>query len=73
LTADLSMLPPDWSSSASPTFSCGTVSTGSGCVLSLTYAPTAAANSTLNFTFGYTNNAGIAKSGTASIPYIASP
>lgn len=76
LTADLSMLPADWSS-AVPSFSCGTVSTGtgtgSGCVLSLTYAPTAAANSTLSFTFGYSNNAGIAKTGTASIAYISSP
>jgi hypothetical protein len=72
LTADLSMLSADWSSAA-PSFSCSSVSTGSGCVLSLTYAPTGAANSTLSFTFGYTNNAGIAKTGTASIPYMASP
>lgn len=72
LTADLSTLPADWSSAA-PTFSCATVSTGSGCVVSLTYAPTAAANSTLNFTFSYTNNAGISKTGTASIHYTASP
>jgi hypothetical protein len=73
LTADLSTLPADWSSSAAPTFSCGSVSTGGGCALSLTYAPTAAANSTLSFTFSYANNAGIAKTGTASIPYVASP
>jgi hypothetical protein len=72
LTADLSMLPADWSS-ASPTFSCNNVSTGSACALALTYAPTAAANSTLSFTFGYTNNAGLTKTGTASLPYTASP
>ena len=73
LTADLSMLPPDWSSASAPTFSCADISTGSGCMLSLTYAPAAAANSTLNFTFGYTNNAGTLKSGTVSILYSAAP
>ena len=71
-SADLSMLPADWSSAA-PSISCATVSTGSSCSLSLTYAPSVAAMSTLSFTFAYTNNAGISKTGSASIPYSASP
>jgi hypothetical protein len=73
LTADLSGLPPEWTSASSPTFSCANISTGNACVLSLTYAPTAAANSTLSFTFGYTNNAGTPLSGTVSIPYSSAP
>ena len=73
LTADLSGLPPEWTSASSPTFSCGNISTGNACVLSLTYAPTAAANTTLSFTFSYTNNAGTLLSGTVSIPYSSSP
>jgi hypothetical protein len=73
LTADLSGLPPEWTSASAPTFSCVNISTGSGCVLSLTYAPTAAANTTLSFTFGYTNNAGTNLSGTVSIPYSSVP
>jgi hypothetical protein len=73
LTADLSGLPPEWTSVSSPTFSCANISTGTGCVLSLTYAPTAAANTTLSFTFGYTNNAGTTLLGTVSIPYTSAP
>jgi hypothetical protein len=72
LTADLSALPAGWSSTSS-SFSCGSVSTGSGCVLALSYAPTAAASGTLSFTFGYTNNAAIAKTATVSIPYSTVP
>jgi hypothetical protein len=72
LTADLSSLPADWSS-ASSSFSCSNFSVGSGCTLTLTYAPTAVANSTLSFNLGYTNNAGLAKTATVSIPYTATP
>jgi hypothetical protein len=72
LTADLSTLPGDWSSAAS-SFSCSSVSVGVGCMLTLTYAPTVPANSTLSFDLGYTNNAGLTKTATVSIPYIATP
>jgi hypothetical protein len=70
LTADLSALPADWSS-GSNSFTCAAVSTGTGCQLSLTYAPTAAANSTLSVGFSYTNDSGAVKTGTASIAYVA--
>jgi hypothetical protein len=72
LTADLSALPAAWSS-ATATFTCASVSTGSNCQLVLTYAPSAAANGTVAFGFNYTNDSGLAKSGSVSIPYSASP
>jgi hypothetical protein len=72
LAANLNSLPMGWNS-ASGTFICAGVSTGTGCQLSLTYAPTAAANGTLAFGFSYTNAAGTLKTGTASIPYTATP
>jgi hypothetical protein len=70
LSADLSALPADWSS-GSNSFTCVSVSTGTGCQLSLTYAPTGAANSTLSVGFSYTNDSGVVKTGTASIAYVA--
>jgi hypothetical protein len=72
LTADLSALPAGWSA-ASSSLTCAAVSTGSGCQVSLTYAPTAAANATLSFGYSYANSAGVAKTGTVSIPYTAGP
>ncbi len=72
LTANLSTLPPDWST-ASGTFTCAAVSVGTGCQVSLAYAPTGPANATLNFGFSYTNSAGLIKTGTVSIPYSAAP
>lgn len=45
---EMSSLPAGWSGPAS--FDCATVSTGSGCVLNLKYAPSAAASGTLNLT-----------------------
>ena len=72
LTADLSLLPPDWSAPAS-SFGCAAVNVGTGCQLSLTYAPSAAASSTLTFGFSYVNSAGSTKTGTVSIPYTAAP
>jgi hypothetical protein len=70
LSADLSALPPDWSSTSS-TFNCSSVSTGSSCQLMLTYAPMVAANSSLSFGFSYSNAAGAAKTGTAAIAFVA--
>jgi hypothetical protein len=72
LSADLSALALDWSSPVS-TFTCGSVSSGTGCQLALTYAPSAAANNTLSFGFSYVNASGTLKTGTVSIPYLASP
>jgi hypothetical protein len=70
LSADLSALPAEWSS-ASNTLSCASVSSGASCQVSLTYAPTVAANSSLSFGFSYTNAAGTQQTGTVSIPYVA--
>lgn len=72
LAADLSMLPPGWSSAAS-SFGCASVSVGTACQVSLNYAPMAAAAGTVSFGFNYVNSAGTSKSGTVSIPYTASP
>ena len=72
LAADLSALPADWSTATS-SFACSTFSVGSSCTLMLTYAPTVIANSSLSFVVNYTNNAGINKAMTVSIPYSATP
>jgi hypothetical protein len=70
VTSDLVTLPSGWTS-GSTTFACATVSTGSGCILSLTYAPTAAATGALSLTYSYNDDSGTAKTGTVSIPYTA--
>jgi hypothetical protein len=72
LSADLTALPADWSS-ASSTFTCASLSVGSSCQVSLNYAPTIAASSTLTFGYSYVNSAGTTKTGTVSIPYTAAP
>jgi hypothetical protein len=72
LTADLSVLPVGWSAATSA-FSCASVSVGTACQVSLTYAPLAAAAGTLSFGFTYVNSIGTTKLGTVSIPYTAAP
>ena len=66
---EMSSLPAGWSGPAS--FDCATVSTGSGCVLGLKYAPSAVTNGTLNLTYAYIDDAGNAKTGSIAIPYAA--
>jgi len=70
ITSGLDTLPTGWSST-STAFSCASVSVGTGCQLSLTYAPMAAGTGTLTLGFSYTNDSGIAKTGTVSVPYTA--
>jgi hypothetical protein len=72
VSADLSVLPADWSSGSSALL-CATVSVGTTCQVSLNYAPTVAATGTLSFGYAYVNSAGTAKTGTVSIPYTAAP
>jgi hypothetical protein len=72
VTSGLSPLPSGWSTT-SGSFACASVSSGAGCTLSLTYAPTTVAGGTLSLTFDYDNNSGIAKTGSVSIPYTATP
>jgi hypothetical protein len=70
ITSGLGALPAGWSSTSS-SFSCATVSTGTACQLSLTYAPTAADNGILSMTYGYNDDSGTAKTGSVSITYAA--
>jgi hypothetical protein len=70
LTSDLAVLPAGWSST-STSFSCGSVSTGNGCQLHLTYAPKALTSGTLTLTYGYTDASGMARTGLLNIAYAA--
>jgi hypothetical protein len=70
VTSNLGALPSGWSSAAG-SFACANVSTGTGCSLGLTYAPTAAAAGTLTVTYSYDDDSGTAKTGSASIPFTA--
>jgi hypothetical protein len=70
VTAGLNPLPAGWSGGAS-TLTCTSVTTGTGCQISLSYAPTLADSGTLTLSFSYTNNSGIAKTGSISVPYVA--
>jgi hypothetical protein len=69
VTSDLAALPAGWSGPR--TFSCDSVHEGSGCVLNLIYAPTAAGDGTLIVNYSYKDNAGTAKIGAEQIPYTA--
>lgn len=68
VTFNLGALPTGWTS-ASGSFTCPAVSTGTGCQLSLTYAPTVIDSGTLSLNYSYNDDSGTAKSGTVSIPY----
>jgi hypothetical protein len=68
--SNLTALPAGWSSAAS-NFSCGSVSTGNGCQLPLTYAPPALASGTLALSYAYTDGTGMAKTGMLNIEYAA--
>jgi hypothetical protein len=69
ITSGLGTLPAGWIGPAS--FSCATVAGGNGCALNLTFAPTAVTSGTLIFSYSYTSAAGIANTGTVSVPFIA--
>jgi len=71
ITSSVSALPSGWNSAAT-SLACASVATGNGCELVLTYTPTTVAAGTLQIIYGYTNDAGIAKTGTVNIPYAAS-
>lgn len=68
VSTDLSALPAGWNS-ASPSFGCNTVSSGSACQLPLTFAPSSGGSGTLQINYSYMNNAGSTKSGSVSISY----
>jgi hypothetical protein len=69
VTSGLTPLPAGWSSAS--TFSCSSVSTGTGCQLSLSYVPAVADSGTLTLGYSYTNNSGVAKTGTIALGYTA--
>ena len=71
ITSPISALPSGWSSAAA-SLACASVATDNGCELVLTYTPTTVAAGTLQLIYGYTNDTGIAKTGTVNIPYAAS-
>jgi hypothetical protein len=70
ITTALDTLPAGWSA-ASSSFGCSAVSVGTGCVLSLVYAPAMADSGTLTLQFSYLNDSGLPKTGTVSIAYTA--
>jgi len=67
--SSLSALPASWSSTSSNGFTCAAVSSGNGCQLALSYAPTAVESGTLMLNYSYINNDNVPKTGTVSIPY----
>ncbi|MGC1386717.1 MAG: hypothetical protein WA807_01780 [Steroidobacteraceae bacterium] len=69
ITTGLSALPAGWTGPAS--FTCASVSTGSGCMVNLTYKPTAIGSGSVTFNFSYINNAGTSKTGMATVNYSA--
>jgi hypothetical protein len=70
VTSGLASLPAGWSST-SGSFSCASVSVGTGCQLALTFAPAVPVGGSVSLGFSYTNNSGIVKTGTVSIAYTA--
>jgi hypothetical protein len=68
VSSELASLPAGWSSAGSH-FSCAIVSTGSGCQLVLSYAPTAAASGVLALSYDYIDDSGASRSGALNIPY----
>jgi hypothetical protein len=70
LLSPRSSLPADWSGSVSG-FTCGTVSTGNGCQLGLTYSPTALTSGTVQLDYGYMSPSGAFTTGSLNIPYAA--
>jgi hypothetical protein len=71
-TTDSSTLQPNWMS-ASPSFSCATVNSGTACQLTLTYTPAAPGESgTQSINYSYNDNAGTPKSGMVNINYTSS-
>ena len=72
VTSGLDVLPADWTSNVS-TLTCASVSSGTSCALTLTYAPIATASGTVTIGYQYINNSGVPKTGTASICISAAP
>jgi hypothetical protein len=70
VTSNLAALPAGWSSAVKG-FSCSSVSTGNGCQLHLTYAPSALASGTLILNYAYSEGGGAPKAGSLNVAYAA--
>ena len=70
MLSDLSALPAGWTSSSSR-FTCGGVSTGNGCQLTLSYAPATIARGTLSLNYSYLDAGGTYNVGSFNIAYAA--
>jgi hypothetical protein len=68
VSTDLASLPAGWSSAA-PSFACALVTSGNGCQLMLSYAPTVRGSGTLTLDYGYTDDTGASRTGVLQIPY----
>jgi hypothetical protein len=67
VTSGLTSLPNYWGGPGQ--FSCAAISTGSGCKLTLTFAPLSSVAGTITLGYTYIDSAGTAKAGTVTIPY----
>jgi hypothetical protein len=67
VTSGLAPLPAGWSGPS--TFACASVSTGSGCLLNLAYAPSAVGAGTITLAYSYKDSAGTTHTGTATVNY----
>lgn len=69
VTGGLASLPAGWQGPTS--FNCTAITTGSGCLLNLTYAPTAVDTGTLTLAYEYSNAGAQPVAATIAIPYQA--
>ena len=70
VSGNLGTLPAGWSGPGS--FACATVDAGSGCVLNLTYAPSAADSGTLNLEYVFVDDSSMPSTGgSVAIAYVA--
>lgn len=68
VTSSLTALPTGWSSSVAA-LNCASVTTGNGCVLPLTFKPSAATSGVLSIAYSYTDDSGAAKTGAIPLTY----
>lgn len=74
ITGGLSPLPTGWSvpgGATPPTFGCATLASGNSCQLALLFAPAGVTSGTLQLNYSYTSNAGVAKTGSVTLPYVS--
>lgn len=70
LLSPASSLPAGWSGPVGG-FTCGSVSAGNGCQLTLTYTPKALTSGTVSLDYGYVSPGGAFTTGSVDIPYAA--